>query len=72
MSEETFANIHSEPTKDSLGIRGVIHYLTKGGFAKFAKIDDEHETEMQKQSIQQFNEGREGYYGWMGLGGSIF
>ena len=44
MSEETFNEIHSEPTKDCLGRKGVIHYFTKGGFAKFADIKDTPET----------------------------
>ena len=76
MSEQTFENIHSEPKKDTLGRRGVTHNLTKGGFAQFAYFDENIEptiqSDFQKQANVQFNRGREGYYGWMGLGGSIF
>ena len=44
--------------------------FTKGGFAQYQVYPAE--TELQAQSNSQMNEGREGFYGWSGFGGSIF
>lgn len=41
--------------------------FTQGGVDKFKECD-EHSTKLERE----FNVGREGFYGWMGLGGSIF
>jgi hypothetical protein len=41
--------------------------FTQGGVANFSKP-----SEPSTQFERAFNTGREGFYGWMGLGGSIF
>ena len=41
--------------------------FTQGGIAHFTETD-----ERSLQRERDFNEGREGFYGWMGLGGSLF
>ena len=72
LSEETLNNIHSDATREKLGRGGFISHFTKGGFAKFQDDQDPSLTECERHCTDQINKGREGYYGWMGLGGSIF
>ena len=72
LSEESHSNIHSDATREKLGRGGFITNFTKGGFAKFQDDQDPSLTEYERHCTDQLNKGREGYYGWMGLGGSIF
>ena len=56
--------IHGAPKKASM-IMGETDF-TQGGVHRFQTSVDSSKTS------QAFNGGREGFYGWMGLGGSIF
>jgi hypothetical protein len=57
--------MHDDPVKEDMGFSTVT--FTQGGVAQF--------TETRQDSTKMelaFNAGREGFHGWMGLGGSIF
>jgi CubicO group peptidase (beta-lactamase class C family) len=56
--------LHSEPVEANMGIGRTI--FTQGGIAHFTPCDA-NSSKLDKA----FNTGREGFYGWMGLGGSI-
>lgn len=57
--------LHKDPITANMGF--VTSTFTQGGVAYFPKIDS-NSTKLDRA----VNEGREGFYGWMGLGGSIF
>lgn len=65
LSEEAWKAMHEEPVRAPMGF-GTTHF-TQGGVNRFV------ETDANSSSLDRaFNVGREGFYGWMGLGGSIF
>lgn len=57
--------MHAAPLRADMGF--VTTAFTQGGVARFAAVDS-HGTHSEKA----LNTGREGFYGWLGLGGSIF
>jgi CubicO group peptidase (beta-lactamase class C family) len=65
LSEDAWKAMHDDPIKEDMGFSTVT--FTQGGVAQF--------TETRQDSTKMelaFNAGREGFHGWMGLGGSIF
>ena len=64
VSESAWALMHGEPVLRSMGMPTT---FTQGGVALFS------ETSPGAPRIERaLNQGREGFYGWMGLGGSVF
>lgn len=66
LSEEAWKAMHEHPVKAAMG-GTLITRFTQGGVDSFTPP-----TAQSTQAERDFNEGREGFYGWMGLGGSIF
>ncbi len=65
LSEEAWRAMHDAPLKADMGF--VPTTFTQGGVAFFS------ETNSQCSMFEKaLNAGREGFYGWLGLGGSIF
>lgn len=65
LTGDAWKAMHSNPTKKDMGFSTVT--FTQGGIAEFT------ETSLTNTQLERaFNRGREGFYGWMGLGGSIF
>ena len=64
LSENAWNALHKDPIKADMGLRTT---FTQGGVALFDKVTQES-TKLESAA----NQGREGFYGWMGLGGSIF
>ncbi len=65
MSDRAWAALHDQPEKAQMLFMNTI--FTQGGVSEFRHAD-EHTNVYDKG----FNNGREGFYGWMGYGGSIF
>lgn len=65
VSGEGWKALHDDPTKADMGFAPT--NFTQGGVNRF--ID---KSEQRSGLDRAFNSGREGFYGWMGLGGSIF
>ena len=65
LSEQACQSLHEAPIDRSLGLMDT--QFTQGGAARFASAKA-GAAEMEKA----LNHGREGFYGWMGLGGSVF
>lgn len=65
LSESTWKSMHDRPVTVAMGLSNTT--FTQGGVANFSKP-----SEPSTQFERAFNTGREGFYGWMGLGGSIF
>jgi len=65
LGKEAWQAMHDEPVEADMGIGSII--FTQGGVALFAKP-----TWKSTQLDTAINVGREGFFGWMGLGGSIF
>lgn len=65
IGEAAYAALHDEPVQRNMMSMNTT--FTQGGLASFPPPDD-GDSAMDKG----LNRGREGYYGWMGLGGSIF
>jgi CubicO group peptidase (beta-lactamase class C family) len=66
LSEEAWQAAHEDPVKAAMG--GILTTrFTQGGVDCFLPC-----TPDSSRAERDFNEGREGFYGWMGLGGSIF
>lgn len=66
LSEQAWAALHDKPVKAKMG--GLLTTrFTQGGVDSFTAC-----TPASTRTERDFNEGREGFYGWMGLGGSIF
>jgi CubicO group peptidase (beta-lactamase class C family) len=65
LNEPAWKALHKDPIAADIGFTRTT--FTQGGVAVFSKptIDS-------SKMEQAFNRGREGFYGWMGLGGSIF
>ena len=64
LSETAWKAMHDDPIQSDMGLRTT---FTQGGVALFREI-----TEEASKLDRALNQGREGFYGWMGLGGSIF
>lgn len=63
ISEETFNKMHGNPKKAAdIEIMGMVTNFTQGGVAIFS----------QSKSGSRAMNARDGYVGWMGLGGSVF
>ena len=65
LSEAAWKSMHDHPLEAEMGF-GSTHF-TQGGVNLFVESGD-RSNEMHRA----FNSGREGFYGWMGLGGSLF
>ena len=66
MSKAAWEAMHAHPQKAFMGGMMITRF-TQGGVDSFTPCTPES-----TQGERDFNEGREGFYGWMGLGGSIF
>jgi len=65
LNENAWKAMHDNPVKKDMGFSTVT--FTQGGVAQFT------ETSLSSSKLERaFNSGREGFHGWMGLGGSIF
>jgi CubicO group peptidase (beta-lactamase class C family) len=65
LTTEAWSALHDDPIAADMGFSPTI--FTQGGVNQFVEVND------QSSAIDRaFNVGREGFYGWMGLGGSIF
>jgi CubicO group peptidase (beta-lactamase class C family) len=66
LSEQAWAALHDNPVEANMG--GLFSTrFTQGGVNQFVEC-----TASSSTLERDFNLGREGFYGWMGLGGSIF
>jgi len=65
LSNEAWRALHHEPMEAGMGF-GTTNF-TQGGLGLFGNV-----TEASSRAHRALNAGREGFYGWMGLGGSIF
>jgi CubicO group peptidase (beta-lactamase class C family) len=65
LNETAWKALHDDPVKSDMGFSTTT--FTQGGVALFTES-----TQNSTKFERAFNEGREGFYGWMGLGGSIF
>ena len=65
LTADAWRAMHAEPHEGDMGF--VTTSFTQGGVALFTE-----EAGKIGQSEQGLNTGREGFYGWLGLGGSIF
>jgi CubicO group peptidase (beta-lactamase class C family) len=65
LSEVAWQAMHDAPTRASGGFTPTS--FTQGGLQQFHAVGPGAPT-----AERDFNTGREGYYGWMGFGGSIF
>jgi len=65
ISTQGWNAMHGEPQKKDMGFSNTT--FTQGGVAQFVETSARSSREE-----RAFNAGREGFYGWMGLGGSIF
>ena len=65
INEHAWQSMHAAPIESDMGFGTTT--FTQGGVAKFPETSPQS-TKMSRA----FNEGRQGFYGWMGLGGSIF
>ncbi|MFT5042816.1 MAG: CubicO group peptidase (beta-lactamase class C family) [Hyphomicrobiaceae bacterium] len=65
LSSEAWSALHDAPTEADMIIANTS--FTQGGVAAFSKLAP-GSSKLEKA----YGEGRQGFYGWMGLGGSIF
>ncbi len=65
LSESAWKAMHADPTEKEMGF-GATRF-TQGGVNQFGEVDGKN-----TEFVRALNVGREGFYGWMGLGGSIF
>ena len=65
VSDDAWQALHDKPVVDDMGF--VTPSFTQGGLAAFGQTSDRP-----SRADRGLNYGREGFYGWMGLGGSIF
>lgn len=64
LSDEACAAMHAEPIRSHMGM---VTTFTQGGVASFGDLSDS------PSAVEiGLNTGRDGFYGWMGLGGSVF
>lgn len=66
LSDQAWKAMHENPMKADMGALLTTRF-TQGGVDSFTAC-----TPDSTQAERAFNEGREGFFGWMGLGGSIF
>lgn len=66
LSRETWSAMHDKSIQAAMGGMLITHF-TQGGVDRFMPCDEQSTTQQ-----RNLNEGREGFFGWMGLGGSIF
>lgn len=66
LSEQAWAALHDKAVEATMGGLFPTRF-TQGGVDQFVAC-----TPQSTKLDREFNEGREGFYGWMGLGGSIF
>jgi len=64
ISETAWDALHADPVEADMGFSTT---FTQGGVALFTP-----QTKKSSKLEKGLNAGREGFYGWMGLGGSIF
>jgi CubicO group peptidase (beta-lactamase class C family) len=68
LNQAGWKGMHDRPVKAPMLMTGLVPTtFTQGGLALFQKCDPSSE-----KIERLFNDGREGFCGWMGLGGSIF
>ena len=66
LSEQAWQALYADAINADMG--GFLpSCFTQGGVNQFTKCDEDS-TKLE----HEFNDGREGFYGWMGFGGSIF
>jgi CubicO group peptidase (beta-lactamase class C family) len=65
LNDAAWTALHDGPDRKDMGFATTT--FTQGGVAKFTAADDSFTA-----SDHRLNAGREGFYGWMGLGGSLF
>ncbi|MCP5045230.1 MAG: serine hydrolase, partial [bacterium] len=65
LSEEAWKAMHEDPVEADMAFATT--HFTQGGVNLFTEA-----TAKSKAVERAFNDGREGFYGWMGFGGSIF
>jgi len=65
INEEAWSALHKDPLEADMGF--VTTSFTQGGIARFTAA-----TQNSSRIEKALNSGREGFYGWMGLGGSLF
>ena len=65
LSENAWQSMHAMPIRAEMG--SFYATLCQGGVAQFHKTDAKN-----PRMERKFHSGREGYYGWLGVGGSIF
>ena len=65
LSKDAWEALHAQPLAADMGFAPTI--FTQGGVNRFTPVG-KNSSGLERA----FNEGREGFYGWMGLGGSIF
>jgi hypothetical protein len=63
---QAWSAMHDKPVPARMGTLLSTRF-TQGGVDSFTAC-----TPASSRTDREFNEGREGFYGWMGLGGSIF
>lgn len=66
LSSQAHAALHAEPIERNMMTMKTT--FSQGGLASFSRPTDQPGSALEAG----LNQGREGYYGWMGLGGSIF
>ena len=64
MSRAAWGSLHAEPVRRPMGMETT---FTQGGVARFGVL-----SRNPPRIVRSLNLGRDGFYGWMGLGGSIF
>ena len=65
LNEEAWQALHGQVLGGDMGFASA--HFSQGGLAQFGNLSDQSTA-----TDRRLNEGREGFYGWMGLGGSIF
>ena len=66
LSDQAWKALHDKPIEANMG--GLFKTrFTQGGVNQFVECTPSSST-----MEREFNQGREGFYGWVGLGGSIF
>ncbi len=65
LGDAAWKAVHAEPLAGDMAF--VTTSFTQGGVALFARTD-----KASRRIEKALNDGREGFYGWLGLGGSIF
>jgi CubicO group peptidase (beta-lactamase class C family) len=65
VAEVGWKALHAQPVERDMGFCNT--HFTQGGVNHFVETDAKS-----SRLDREFNAGREGFYGWMGLGGSIF